>query len=66
MRKYIHVALAAILESAAYPNKFFTLTILNAATVFVFFLIWRAILAAKSEILGYTLPAIITYYGTVA
>ena len=62
MRKYLHVSLTAILESAAYPNKFFTLTILNAATVFVFFLIWRSILADKSEILGYTLPSLITYY----
>lgn len=62
MKKYIYVIKMALMDIAAYPSGFFGNIFKDGVTLLIYIFLWSSLYGNKSEVMGYTLSGIITYY----
>jgi ABC-2 type transport system permease protein len=66
MRKYFQVAAITVQDSLVYRFETFFRTSLSLIQVLLALILWRAVLGKATEIAGYTLPMLVSYYVFVA
>ena len=61
-KKYLYAAKTVFLSQAAYPTRFFALLFADGIPLLIYLFLWKTIFATQSNVKGYTLPMIVTYY----
>ncbi len=62
MNKYIYSAKMALIDLAAYPSRFFSNIWIDGISLLVYFFLWGTLFSDNTEVNGYTLKGITTYY----
>ncbi len=62
IKKYLYCAKMSLQYLAAYPNKFYVLSVSEVFTLTIFYFLWKGLYGENNLVMGFTFTALITYY----